>query len=359
MVLDMNLDDLDRMRAIDVDDMLSHIDALPDQLDNAWQLAHTLPLPASHQSPRLIVLCGMGGSAIGGDLAAAIVAPTAPIPFVVLRGYDLPAFVAGPETLVIASSHSGDTEETLAAADQAQARGTRLLAMTTGGQLADHANRHGYPLWQFTYKSQPRAALGWSLGLLLGLADRLKLAPRLGEDLAGAVARLREAAKGYGADSGLATNPAKRTAGQLIGRLPVFIGGGIFEPVARRWKCQFNENAKVWAQYEPMPETHHNAVAAIEFPADHKLNLSAIVITSPTQDHPRVRLRNELMVTMCLHNAIMVDTFQPQGDTALAQLLHAVQFGDYLSYYTAIGYGVDPTAIAPIIELKQQLARSH
>jgi len=359
MAYNMNLDDLDRMRAIDVDEMLSHIDALPDQLENAWRLAQTLPLPESHQAPRLIALCGMGGSAIGGDLAAAIVAPTSPAPFVVLRSYDLPAFVTGPETLVIASSNSGNTEETLAAAEIARERGARLLAITTGGQLADHAARHGYPLWQFDYKSQPRAALGWSLGLLLGLADRLKLAPDLGTDLAGAIALLRETAQGYGAGSSLATNPAKRTAGQLIGRVPLFVGAGIFEPVARRWKCQLNENAKAWAEYEPMPETNHNTVAAIGFPADHNVPLSAIIITSPTEDHPRVRLRNELMYTMCLQNGIMADTFQPQGATALAQLLHAVQFGDYLSYYTAIGYGVDPTAIAPIVELKEQLARSH
>lgn len=359
MAYNMNLDDLDRMRAIDVDDMLSHIDALPDQLDNAWEAAPALPLPESHQAPRLIVLCGMGGSAIGGDLAAAVVAPTSPAPFVVLRGYDLPAFVAGPETLVIASSHSGNTEETLSAVEIARERGTRLLAVTTGGQLAEHAARHGYPLWQFDYKSQPRAALGWSLGLLLGLADRLKLAPGLGDDLPAAVALLRETAQGYGAGSGLATNPAKRTAGQLIGRVPVFVGAGIFEPVARRWKCQLNENAKVWAEYEPMPETNHNAVAAIGFPADNSVQLSAIFITSPAQDHPRVRLRHELMYTMCLQNGIMADTFQPQGDTPLARLLHAIQFGDYLSYYTAIGYGADPTAIAPIVELKDQLARSH
>lgn len=359
MAYNMNLDDLDRMRAIDVDDMLSHIDALPNQLDNAWGAAQALPLPESHQAPRLIVLCGMGGSAIGGDLAAAVVAPTSPAPFVVLRGYDLPAFVAGPETLVIASSHSGNTEETLSAVEIARERGARLLAVTTGGQLAEHAARHGYPLWQFDYKSQPRAALGWSLGLLLGLADRLKLAPGLGADLAGAVALLRETTQGYGAGSGLATNPAKRTAGQLIGRVPVFVGAGIFEPVARRWKCQLNENAKVWAEYEPMPETNHNAVAAIGFPADNSVQLSAIFITSPAQDHPRVRLRHELMYTMCLQNGIMADTFQPQGDTPLARLLHAIQFGDYLSYYTAIGYGADPTAIAPIVELKDQLARSH
>lgn len=160
----MNLDDQNHLRAIDRDDMLGHIDALADQFEHAWQRALTLPLPETHRAPRQIALAGMGGSAIGGDLTAALVAATSPAAFHVVRGYTLPAYVRGADTLVIASSHSGNTEETLAAADQALERGVRMLAISTGGALAEHAARHGYPLWQFDYASQPRAALGWASG---------------------------------------------------------------------------------------------------------------------------------------------------------------------------------------------------
>lgn len=352
----MNLDDRPHMEAVDREHMLGHIDALADQFENAWQHAESQPLPESHRSPRQIVLAGMGGSAIGGDLTAALLASTSPVPFTVVRGYTLPAYVQGADTLVIASSHSGDTEETLAAADLARERGARLLAITTGGALADHAERHGYPLWGFTYASQPRAALGWSFGLLIGLAHRLALAPSLEADLAEGVALLREKRPLYSADNPTVNNPAKRGAGQLMDRVPLIFGAGIFEPVARRWKGQFHENAKAWAEAEPLPEANHNLVAGLGWPMDHDLSISAQFITSAKYDHPRVRLRHELTYQMCLQNGIMADAFQPDGDSALAQMLHAIQYGDYVSYYSAIATDTDPTSIPQITELKMRLA---
>jgi glucose/mannose-6-phosphate isomerase len=354
----MNLDDLSYIHTIDRADMLAHIDALPDQFENAWRLAQELPLPSTHRSPRQIVVCGMGGSAIGGDLAAALIRQTAPVSWSVVRDYHLPAYVAGPDTLVIVSSHSGNTEETLSTAEQALTRGVRLLAMTTGGQLAEQARANGYPLWQFDYASQPRAALGWSFGLLIGLAHRLKLAPSLESDLAEGIDLLRTEKKRYGADSTLANNPAKRGAVQLVGRIPVIYGGGVFEPVARRWKCQLNENAKVWAQFETMPEANHNTIVGINFPSELMQRMLALLITSNELDHPRVRLRYEFTYKLCLQNGIMVDRFQPRGRSALAQMLHAIQYGDYLSFYTAMAYSADPTEIVPIIELKKLLVQT-
>lgn len=352
----MNLDDLNLLREIDQADMLFHVDNFANQLEQAWALAATQPLPDSHRPPRQVVVCGMGGSAIGGDLTAALVAGTAPVPFSVVRGYDLPAYVSGPETLVVASSFSGGTEETLAAVDQAIERGATLLAITTGGKLADHARQHGYPLWQFDYKSQPRAALGWSFGMLLGLVSRLGYAPSLETGLREGIALLREQQPEYAPSNPAATNPAKRGAGQLMGRIPMFVGSGAFEPVARRWKGQLNENAKVWSAWEAMPEMNHNAVVGIEHPDGLLRNVCAIFIASPQFDHPRVALRNQLTYTLFLEHGIMADRFQPRGSSLLAQMLHAIQFGDYVSYYTAIGNGADPTAIAPIVELKSLMA---
>lgn len=355
----MDLDDLNFIRSVDRDNMLLHIDAFADQLENAWQLAQSQPLPETHRHPRQIVLCGMGGSAIGGDLAAALISRTSPAPLIVVRDYTLPAYVTGPDTLVIASSFSGNTEETLAAADQALERNVRLLAITTGGQLATHARTHGYPLWQFDYKSQPRAALGWSLGELIALVHRLGLVPNLEVDLKETLALLREETKSFTASSPLANNSAKRGAGQVVGRVPVFYGGGIFEPVARRWKCQLNENAKAWSQYEAMPEANHNAVVGIGYPAERMTNMTAIFITSKAFDHPRVHLRHKLTHQLLMEHGIMVDKFRPKGTSALAQMCHAIQYGDYMSYYAAMAYAADPTEIAPIVQLKTQLAQSE
>lgn len=352
-----NLDNLDSMRQVDRDNMLGHIDRLAEQFQNAWDAAQAYPVPESHRAPRQIVLCGMGGSAIGGDLVAALTAATAPVPFMVVRGYDLPAFVSGPETLVIASSHSGNTEETLVAAAHAQQRGARMLVITTGGKLAEFASAYGHPMWQFTYDSQPRAALGWSFGLLVGLAHRLGLAPNLDADLAEAVALLRAMQPQYAADVPETRNIPKQVAREIAGRVPVVIGSGIFEPVARRWKGQFNENAKIWAQYEPMPEMNHNAVASVPFPKAQAIPFATLLIRSAQFDHERVALRYDLTAQMCADNGFMVHTFSPQGDSALAQMCHAIQFGDYVSFYAAMLYSKDPTAIEQILELKAQLAR--
>ncbi len=357
MMPNFNLDDTDAIRALDRAAMFHDLEAFPDQLADAWQAAQFFPLPQTHSTPRLIVLCGMGGSAIGGDLVAALLQSSARVPFLVSRGYDLPAYADGQDVLLIANSYSGNTEETLSAAEQAATRDVRMLAITTGGALAEQAQAHGYPLWQFDYHSQPRAALGWSFGLLLGLAYRLGLAPTLADDVPEAVETLRAHAGEYALGTPTPRNPAKRTAGQLIGRMPVVFGAGIFEPVARRWKTQYNENAKVWAQYEPLPEADHNVVVSIEFPAEHGLNVSAQFITSRTYDHPRVHLRHELTYKMCLQHGIMADVFSPHGRSALAQVCQAVQYGDYVSFYLAAAYDVDPSTIVPIVELKEQLAQ--
>lgn len=352
-----DLDNLDQMRAIDRDDMLSHLDALAQQFEDAWHHAQTLPLPDDYASVRQIVLCGMGGSAIGGDLTAALVSASSPASFTVQRGYDLPAYVTGPDTLVIGSSNSGNTEETLAATEEALTRGTRLLAVTTGGKLAEHAAAHNYPLWQFSYESPPRAALGWSFGILIGLVARLKLTPDLEADLQEAVAVMRNYQPQYAADSPTNANPAKQWAAQLTGCIPAVYGSGIFEPIARRWKGQFNENAKAWASYEAMPEGNHNAVCGIIHPAELMPHMAALFVHSPQFDHPRVALRYRYTRDIYEQNGIMTATFEPQGTSALAQMCHAILFGDYVSYYVAVANEADPTEIVPIIELKSKLAQ--
>src|SRR5574341_1121212 len=186
----MFLDDMD-FRSLDPENMLGHIEGLPDQLANAWNYAKTLDLPASLSDISRVVICGMGGSAISGDLLAALVEPTCSIPILVNRDYALPPYAAGPDTLVIALSYSGTTEETLFAARQAIERGTRLLAITTGGELSSLIRKAGGVVWSFEYPSQPRAALGWLYGLLLGAAVRIGLAPDLSADVEETIARMR------------------------------------------------------------------------------------------------------------------------------------------------------------------------
>jgi glucose/mannose-6-phosphate isomerase len=351
-----DLDDRDRILSVDRQGMLAHIDVLPDQLEQAWRLAQTLPLPDTHRRPRQIVLAGMGGSAIGGDLIAALIVSTSPVPLAVVRGYDLPAYVSGPDTLVIASSFSGNTEETLSAVDQALGRGVWLLALSTGGQLAHHAQSHGYPLWQFDYKSQPRAALGWSFGLLVGLAHRLDLAPHLEADLAETVTLLREQKATYTASTPATQNPAKRGAGQLIGRIPVIYGGGIFEPVARRWKCQFNENAKTPASYNVVPEMDHNEIAGWHGLDDFSRQVELIFLCEEEQDE-RLTKKVEVTAQMLQDRVGGVTMIHVGGNSATEKLFSTMFLGDFVTTYLALLNGVDPVPVDSISELKERMAR--
>ena len=354
----MDLDRMDNLASIDSANMLGHIENQPEHYAAAWQHAQNLPLPASLQDVRQVVIAGMGGSAIGGELIANYVANTAPVPIQVVRGYDLPTYARDKHTLVIASSFSGNTEETLAIYEQAHDQGAQILAVTTGGKLAEQADREGHTVWQFEDTiGQPRAAIGWSLGLMLAMANRLSwTAHDIEQDFGESLANLCKYRERYTVNSSAEQNPAKRQAWQFLGRIPVFIGGGVFEVVARRIKGQLNENSKFWAMYDPLPEMNHNSVVGITYPKDQLKKLAILFITSREYDHPRVALRHTLTFDLFNQNGMMVDKFRPRGRSLLAQMMHAIYFGDYVSFYAAIANQTDPTEIPPIMELKKALS---
>ncbi len=172
----MNLDDASLYTRYDTQGMLAEINDLPAQLQRAWHLGHRLPLP-NWQGIERVIIAGMGGSAIGADLLITYATPYCFIPVFTLRNYLLPAWAKGQETLVIASSHSGNTEETLSCFEHALTSGCRILSITTGGELSHAAQRSGTPFWQFEHPGQPRAAVGYSFGLLLMAFVRLGLIP--------------------------------------------------------------------------------------------------------------------------------------------------------------------------------------
>lgn len=341
---------------IDTQGMRAEIDGLPGQLQAAYQFGLDQPLPG-WKDLRQVLIAGMGGSAIGADLIAAWVKGISPLPVILQRDYDLPAWARQPETLVICSSHSGNTEETLSVFAQARQAQCRLLAVTTGGKLAQHTLEAGAPLWRFVHTGQPRAAAGWSFGLLLALFTRLGLVPDPQVDLVNTIAAMRHQQDSIGCDSPVAANPAKRLAGQLVERWPVVIGSGVLAPVARRWKGQLSELAKSWAQFEELPEVDHNTVAGVNYP-ENQLPQTMIVFLQSQADHPRNRLRAEVTRKVLMLEGLGTDTYSAPGNSLLANQWTALHFGDYLAYYLAMIYGVNPTPVAAIESLKAELSRA-
>ena len=248
------LDDPKRSKACDPSGLLGVAIGLSRQIREGWALGRSAALPKPPKDTAHIIICGMGGSAIGGDLLADYLAPTCQIPIVVVRGYEVPEFV-GQRSLVIAASYSGNTEETLAAAAQAQRAGATVFAITSGGQLARSVKAPCLVPGGLA----PRAALGYLMLPALAALGRWELAdpsPREVEEAAGV---LEAVATERGPEVPEIRNPAKQLAEALAGLVPaVYAASPGLRAVARRWKCQFNENSKTLATWDVFPELNHN-----------------------------------------------------------------------------------------------------
>jgi glucose/mannose-6-phosphate isomerase len=351
----MNLDDLSNIEQIDKQNMLGEIDGLPDQLASAWVLGQSLPDPGSATGVRQIIIAGMGGSAIGADLLAAYVAPFCSVPVIVHRDYGLPAWAHGSATLVIASSHSGNTEETLDSFATALNNDCRVVAVCTGGELKQRAEQRGVVYWQFEHHGQPRAAVGFSFGLLMRLFYRLGLIPDQSAEVESAVTEMKKQQASLAASVPAVHNPAKRYGGQLVGRWVTVYGAGILAPVARRWKGQINELAKAGANFEFLPEADHNAFAALVNPPDLLMPRTMTMFLRCASDHPRNRLRTDITRQGFMLEGLNTDGYDAKGDNPLAQMWTAIHFGDYLAFYLAIAYQVDPTPVDALQGLKAAL----
>jgi len=350
------LDDLQRKRQIDSQGMYDEIWALPEQLWQGWNHGQTLPLPVNGRL-RAVVLAGMGGSAIAGDLLVGYAQPQLAVPVTVWRDYDLPGWAQGEGVLVVVSSHSGNTEETLSAAREAHRRGCRLVALTTGGRLAQWAQTRGVPLWRFEHAGQPRAAVGLSFGLLLALFTRLGLLNDPEAELQTTLTTLQRQREVLAFEIPASENPAKRLASQLVGRWIAIFGAAFLSPVARRWKGQINELAKAWAQFEALPEADHNTLAGLQYPSALTQDFTAIFLDANAL-HPRNRLRIAHTRAIFADEGLHAEVLQGSGPHALAQQWSLLQWGDYVAYYLALAYGVDPTPVPAIARLKKALSAS-
>ncbi len=351
----MDLDDSRGIRQLDAGNMLDRIQELPQQCAVAWEQCERLRLPWERDAFDRIVIVGMGGSAIGGALLEGLVADQCPIPLTVVRDVTLPAFASGPDTLVMACSYSGNTEETLSCFEQALTRGTAALAVTTGGQLATLARSAGAPVVALDYQSQPRAALGFSFTLLLGIAHRLGLIKDPSSDLMDAVQVMEAWQSELGPEVPKIENGAKQLAAQIHGRLPVTYGAGFLAAVANRWKTQFNENAKHWAFFEILPELNHNTVVGFGVPVDVR-ELAVVLLLRSDFDPPRIQERWDVTLELLDREGVSAGSVSGRGESELAQMLSLIQFGDYVSYYLAVCNDIDPTPVDNIRFLKRRLA---
>lgn len=352
------LDDLNHIKKNDPRGMYDLLLGFPQQVETAYAIGQRCPLPQVEPSSiKSILLAGMGGSAIGGDLARSYLAEDLKIPFLICRNYTLPGFV-GPDSLVVASSYSGNTEETLEAYQHARDAGAKLMAVTTGGELADKANSDGTPLIKIPPGLPPRAALGYSFVPLLVSLWRLKLAPDRCMDFFEGSHILKEGVEEYKLEIPPEENLAKEMAAKLHRKLPIIYSAtDHFDAVAVRFKGQLCENSKMLSFFNFFPEFNHNELAGWNKLYDLQPHL-AVVILRDEDDHHRIRQRMELVRGIVEELQVPVYDLESKGNCLLERMFSLIQLGDFISFYLAILNEVDPTPVEVIDYLKSELAKS-
>jgi glucose/mannose-6-phosphate isomerase len=352
-----------RLAELDRSDMLGAIAGLPRQLTAGYAVARSdlsgvfgqaaAAAPALPARPSGLVVCGMGGSAIGADLVLACL-PGLPIPVAVVRGYGLPLWV-GSDTLVIAVSYSGDTEEALACAREALQRGCAPICIASGGALSALAADRGLPLLTIPAGGQPRASLGYLSMPLLATLEAAGLCADSSADVDETVRLLRAGNEAFGPQAESETNAARQLARLLHEKLAVVYGAGLTVPAARRWKGQINENAKAPAFWNELPELDHNELLGwTSLPRVAAATLA--VFLDDTQGDARLLRRARLTATELEARGVIVERVVTRGTSRLARLFSLVQLGDYASFYLALLYGVDPTPVGAIEDFKAKLA---
>ncbi len=325
--------------------MIDDVLAIPDHLRDAlWRVESARLEPAEAAG---VMVCGMGGSAIGGDLAAAALGNRLTRPLLTVRGYELPSW-ATPEWAVLCSSYSGGTEETLACFAAAEALGARRLVASTGGELVDSARAAGVPVIGLPGIFRPRAAVAYMLVVAAEVAATAGVAPRIHTEIDAAAAFLES-------ERETLRFRAEEVAALLADTFPVVYGADLTTPVARRWKTQVNENAKRHSFFSELPEADHNEICGWTEAAAR--GVSAVFLEDRDQ-HPREARRFELTAAAVAEAGATAVRIETAGETRIARLLWSLMLGDLVSVALADNAGVDPDGTDALDRLKEAMAGS-
>jgi glucose/mannose-6-phosphate isomerase len=347
-----------------VTDSLGFLDAvggLPEQLADAHRSARaaleSAVLPSADEIDDVVVL-GMGGSGIAGDVVAAAANAALPVPVVVLKQIRVPRFV-GPRSLAFAVSYSGDTDETLQMAVGALDAGARVVAVSRGGALADLARERGAVHVPCPDGYLPRAALGALLAPLFVSLERIGLVPEAGEWLDQARGQLASRREKCLPSVAAPSNPAREIARKIGTTIPIFYGGGALGAVAaQRWKCDVNENAKAPAFWNAYPEIDHNEICGWGQHGDVTRQVFTLVELRHGFEHEQLDKRFALTRTLIEEALAQVLEVRAEGEGRVAQLLDLMYVGDWASCYLALDHDVDPGPIDTIFQLKDALGQS-
>jgi glucose/mannose-6-phosphate isomerase len=337
--------------AVDSSSQLADVIGLPEQLRDALWRVESAGIDRL-DAPGGLIVAGMGGSAVGGLLARAALGDRASRPIVVARGYELPPW-ATPDTLVLCSSYSGDTEETIACYEAATALGAPRVVVSTGGRLAESARADGVPVIPLPAGFQPRAAVAYLVVAALEVAAACGAGPSVRAEIDVAAAHAETLVEEWG-PSAPDDSLAKSLAQGLVGSAPQIAGAGLTAPVAYRWKTQVNENAKLPAFAHELPELDHNEI--VGWQGASEVGRFSAVFLADCDQHPRTRQRIALTRSLAEPDAAATFVVESRGETPTERMVSLVLLGDLVSVYLAVLRGVDPTPVEVLDRLKAELA---
>lgn len=349
------LDTKEAQSEVDLSDLAQIIRSFPEQLETAISEFSKVELPSTWHSAREVVFCGMGGSAIGGEIACDLPAKLMRKPLHIIREYGLPAFV-GPDSLVVTVSYSGETEEALACFREARDRGAMLAVITGGSTLAAEAKAAGAVLYLFNFQAPPRDALGYLFAPLLRILEAAGVLEKKEVNLMPAIESIRALLLKITPEVPTEHNRAKELAYLLYDHMPIIIGSALTRSVARRWKGQLNEHGKASAAFDVLPEANHNTVEGLQFPVRFRDDAVVMLLRS-NYDHPEVIKRFNILEQFL--GARHIAWHEPKLNLGQQDLwsekLTLICLGDWVSYYLALLYRVDPAPVPAIAELKVKL----
>ncbi|MEN2983428.1 MAG: bifunctional phosphoglucose/phosphomannose isomerase [Dictyoglomaceae bacterium] len=350
------LDQINELKRLDPQDMLGSVYKLPEQIEEASNISYNVQLKFEEKSINKVLVLGMGGSAIGGDILRAIAFDCAKIPILVNRDYSLPSYI-DENTLVIAVSYSGNTVETVNSAIESYKRGARIVSITTGGELGEFAEEKNLPLIKIPKGLAPRAAIGYVTIPALIVLDRLGIIPPQKEAINETIDYLKRKREEFKVETPTTKNTAKDLAERINKKIPIIYSVEERWAVAGyRWKCQFNENSKYPAFTHFFPELNHNEIMAWE--ADSQIINNFFLIFLYISLDGEMKIRVDFMKEKLEDRGIQVFLWQGEGKYSLTKFFSLTYLGDFTSVYLAYLAEKDPFAIGFINELKLRIGQS-
>lgn len=347
----MILDNLSEIKKLDKANMLGSIEVLADQCRQAWQDLKGVNIPRDYHQVKNIVVAGMGGSAIGAHIVKSLFTNELKVPLEIINDYHLPAYV-NKEALVVLSSYSGSTEETVSCLSEIKERQSKVLVMTSGKDLAEFLKKDKLPGYLFTPRfnpcGSPRIGLGYSLFGLLILFGKIGFIKFSEPEAQRSIRIIEKNNKSFGVSSKELNNQAKQLAKKLLQKIPIYFSGGFLAGNIHTAANQLNENAKTFGSWFLLPEINHHLMEGLVFPKVIKESLSFVFFESALNE-PRIQKRFELTKEAVKKSGIQTSSYKLQGKNKLDQVFEMLVLGSYIGFYLAMLYEIDPTPI-PVVD---------